>query len=101
MLRVVVGCGGNKSETAPASRTMDGSAAGVQAPGAPPPSGPADDSTKVKVGILTTGRVRMTVKSPTEAADKFVTATVGAGGHVDSRSEQAGHGRPTVDLTLR
>jgi hypothetical protein len=101
MLTLVVGCGGgNRPDSAPASRTMDGSAAGITAPEAPPPAGPTDE-TKLKADIVTTGTVRMTVKSPTEAADKFVAATVGAGGHVDSRSEQSGHGRPTVDLTLR
>jgi Ca-activated chloride channel family protein len=100
MLTLVVGCGnGNRPDSAPASRTMNGSAAGIQAPQAPPPA--PSDETKVKADIVTTGTVQMTVGSPTEAADKFVAATVGAGGHVDSRTEQSGHGRPTVELTLR
>jgi Ca-activated chloride channel homolog len=43
----------------------------------------------------------MTVASPKDTADKLVGAAVGAGGHVESRSEQSGNGSPTVELTLR
>ena len=43
----------------------------------------------------------MTVASPKEAADKFISATEKAGGRVESRSEESGHGSPTVELTLR
>jgi hypothetical protein len=114
VLMLAVGCGSPDSDGtqgAPASATPSaaeskspftaGGAGVADAPQAPaPPGGPANDTT-VQKDIVTTGTMRMTVASPTEAADKFVDATVAAGGHVESRSEQSGHGRPTVELILR
>ncbi len=114
VLTLAVGCSSHQSDGtrgAPASVTpsiaesktpFEAGGAGIaDAPQAPaPPGGPANDTT-VQKDIVTTGTMRMTVASPREAADKFVDATVGAGGHVESRSEQSGQGRPTVELVLR
>ena len=111
MLTLAVGCsshGSDGTRGAPATATpaiaesktpfAAGGAGIADAPQAPaPPVGPANDTT-VQKDIVTTGTMRMTVASPREAADKFVDATVGAGGHVESRSEQSGQGRPTVEL---
>jgi Ca-activated chloride channel homolog len=104
VLTLANGCSSQTSDgarSAAPSATAAPLAGGIQAPEAPPPAkGPANDAT-LKADIVTTGTLRMTVASPTEAADKFAAATTGAGGHVESRSEQSGHGRPTVELTLR
>jgi hypothetical protein len=114
VLMLAAGCSSHDADgtrAAPASVTpsaaesktpfVAGGAGIADAPQAPaPPGGPANDTT-VQKDIVTAGTMRMTVASPTEAADKFVDATVGAGGHVESRSEQSGHGRPTVELVLR
>lgn len=114
VMTLAVGCSSHDSDgtrSAPASATPSiaesktpfaaGGAGIADAPQAPaPPVGPANDST-VQKDIVTTGTMRMTVASPTEAADTFVDATTAAGGHVESRSEQSGHGRPTVELVLR
>lgn len=105
VLTLAVGCSSHSPEGSgsPAPTVAPSAASGLSAgmPEAPPPpSRPANDET-VKADIVTTGTLRMTVASPTEAADKLVAATTNAGGHVDSRSEQSGHGSPTVELVLR
>jgi Ca-activated chloride channel family protein len=95
LLTLAVGCSSHSPDGARAF------ASGVQAPEAPaPPGGPANDAT-LKADIVTTGTLRMTVASPKDAADKLVAAAGGAGGHVESRSEESGHGSPTVELILR
>ena len=107
VLTLAVGCSSNLSGSAPenappASRTAVPAVGGIQPQEAPaPPAGPVTDTTTLKADIVTTGTLRMTVAKPTEVADKFVSVTVGAGGHVDSRNEQSGHGSPTVELVLR
>lgn len=95
MLLLVTGCGGShRQESSP----FNGPAAATQTP-APDSPPPADVATKPD--IVTTGSVRMTVDDPIAAADQFVSATTKAGGRVESRNDQSGSGKPSVDMTLR
>jgi Ca-activated chloride channel family protein len=69
----------------------------------PPPRTPADGT--YKRDIITNGSMQIVVAEPAQAADRLVSAATGAGGRVDSRSEQSasssGAGSPTVNLVLR
>lgn len=98
LLLVITGCaGGNQGQPS----------YGGGAPAAPakqefaPETPPGQDTVTDGPDIVTTGSMRMTVRDPISAADKFAAATTEAGGRVEARTDQSGSTTPSVTLTLR
>lgn len=84
--------------TAEGGGAMD-SVAGAPAPAFGPPQAPPE----AKRDVVQTGSMTVSVKSPSEAADKAAEIVENADGRVDSRSEDAGSGsgRAVTSIVLR